>query len=68
MSPGRGLDTKTDRLTDRQSQCDSDSDSDKQSSRVGSEGSNFERTAGQNMSFEAEELNGVESSEVAVAE
>jgi hypothetical protein len=39
-----------------------------QKREVGSEGSSFEPPAGQNMSLGAEELNGVESSEVAVAE
>jgi hypothetical protein len=54
-----GLDTKTYWLTDRQSQCDFDFEKSFLC---------FEALACQDMSFGAEELNWVESSELAVAE
>jgi hypothetical protein len=58
---------ETDRLTDRQSQCDFDFDFDFDL-RSFSEESRFEKTASQDISWGAEELNRVESSELTVAE
>jgi hypothetical protein len=61
--PQMGYDTKTDRLTDCQSQCDSLS-----LWTLTLKESTFETPDCQDVSFGAEELNWVESSELAVAE
>jgi hypothetical protein len=59
-----GLDTKTYRLTDRQSQCDFGTEW----WRTGGVGSSFETAVCHDTSLGAEELNEVESSELAAAE